>query len=46
MEHAQEIRLSFVKTSEFEGGGGLKPPNPHGTSLVDIQPQVGPEVDH
>jgi hypothetical protein len=22
------IRLSFVKTSDFGGGGGLKPPNP------------------
>jgi hypothetical protein len=23
------IRFSFVKTSEFRGGGGLNPPNPH-----------------
>jgi hypothetical protein len=28
------IRLSFVKTSEFRGGGGFEPPkNPLGTPL-------------
>jgi hypothetical protein len=34
------IRLSFVKTSEFRGGGGLIPPNPLGTSLVRIALQT------
>jgi hypothetical protein len=27
------IRPSFVKTSEFRGGGGLKPPNPTSLSM-------------
>jgi hypothetical protein len=30
--------LSFVKTSEFRGGGGVEPPNPFGTPLVKLYP--------
>jgi hypothetical protein len=38
------IRLSFIKTSEFPGGGGLNPPTPFGTPLHIGDVEVGLRV--